>query len=75
MKKVILFLTLLFCLMPAHAALSESESILALSDTHLSGDPLMHAVMMDAVIRTGRSGTGRGRTQKWPSMLREFGRK
>ncbi|MCR4877389.1 MAG: metallophosphoesterase [Clostridiales bacterium] len=54
MKKVILFLTLLFCFMPAHAALSESESILALSDTHLSGDPLMHAVMMDAVIRAAQ---------------------
>ena len=50
-RKTILLLALLFCAALARAALCESESFLALSDTHLSIGRLRPASMLDAVIQ------------------------
>lgn len=50
-RKIILLLALLFCAALTRAALGESESILVLSDPHLSIGRLRPASMLDAVIR------------------------
>ena len=51
MRKIMMLLAILFCAMLAGPGISESESILALSDTHLTQDPLKHAEMMEAVVQ------------------------
>ena len=51
MRKIMMLLALLFCAMLAGPAIGESESILAISDTHLTQDPQKHAEMMEAVVQ------------------------
>lgn len=51
MRRMMLLLALFFCALLARPAIGETESILALSDTHLTRDAQKHAEMMEAVVQ------------------------
>ena len=54
MKKIFILLLLLFRFASMHPALGETESIMALSDTHLTKQTRDHADMLQAVMQAAQ---------------------